>query len=266
MALPSLLIFGPQTTWPLPSYFSQLRSNLLSEPRLARFTETLRTLPRFWQTLVEADPRLQNVPGSEILTFFENWIEDGEFSTGHQTPLAIISTPLTVVIHIVQYLHFLKDQKSTSGLTHSDIISHVQDGGVQGFCTGLLAAIAVATSHSEEDVVTFGAVALRLAVCTGAYVDLDGAYASPPSHYASLAVRWRPEASRDKVLDILMRYTEVSHGELVRSIFGIFMLIIVSGLCFRDLRSDQRDHYYARAGLQFTIPSANGERTDCETS
>ncbi|KAF2470760.1 putative Phthiocerol synthesis polyketide synthase type I PpsA [Lindgomyces ingoldianus] len=52
-------------------------------------------------------------------------------------------------------------------------------------------AIAVSASKTEADIAAWAVVSLRLAVCIGAYVDQNGAYAEPKSCAAGLTVRWK---------------------------------------------------------------------------
>ena len=70
-------------------------------------------------------------------------------------------------------------------------MNSVKAEGIQGFCVGFLSAVAVATSGSEADLGPSAAIAFRLAVCIGAYVDLDGACSPVATKYTAVAVRWR---------------------------------------------------------------------------
>lgn len=209
MSCPSLIVFGSQTTWPSSQYLSQLRNSLVSQPRLHAFTDSIKQLPQLWQTLLESNPRLHRVPGRESLNYIKQWIDCGEFPLTAEPLPSILSTPMTIIIHIVQYLDYLENNRITFP-THSLFLTSLKPGGVQGLCTGLLTAVAVACSKNEEDINEFGAVALRLAVCIGAYVDLDGAYATPPNQTCWLAVRWKEEVDRERVSDVLKGYPDVS--------------------------------------------------------
>lgn len=205
MAVPSLIVFGPQTTWPTSEYLFQLRAVLLLNPRLRTFLLAVKELPDFWQVLVEHDPRLSTVPGVKCLKDLRDWIDHGEFSLTWDVPPNVLSMPFTIIIQLVQYFHYLDND-----ISQAQILENVNVGGVQGFCTGILTAIAVACSKTEDDVNTYGAVALRLALCIGAYVDLDAASIDGRLRSSSLAVRWKTAAGHDKVLEILRSYPEVS--------------------------------------------------------
>ena len=209
MASPSLIVFGSQTIWPSSEYLGELWVSLVREPRLSTFANALKQLPDLWETLLKSNPRLHRVPGRESMRDLRQWIDTGHFPATIEPVPSILSTPMTIIIHTVQYIDYLKDN-SNAFPTHSDLLRSLQLGGVQGFCTGFLTAIAVACSKNEKDIDELGAVALRLALCIGAYVDLDGAYATPPNETCWLAVRWRHEVEKDRVLNILKSYPDVN--------------------------------------------------------
>ena len=206
MVGPSLVVFGSQTVWPSPQYSAQLRETLLLEPSLHAFLTAIRTLPNVWESLIQSDPSLEAVPGTDSLARLKNWLDHGDFPAQPGSLPNVLCTPLTIIIHVVQYMHYVCDAKNPS---HSQILESAKLGGVQGFCTGLLTAFAVACSKDEEDVARLGGVALRLALVVGAYVDLDGAYAKPANESCCIVVRWREEMGKDRVLEILKAYPEV---------------------------------------------------------
>lgn len=206
MACPSLVVFGSQTTWPSPEYLSQLRATLLLEPSLHPFLTAIKDLHSTWQKLVQWDPRLKAVPGKESLANISHWLDHGDFPATSRAFPNVLSTPLTTIIQIVQYLRYVEENKAIS---HAQILESASKAGVQGFCTGFLTALAVALSKDETDVTRIGGIALRLAVAIGAYVDLDGAYANPPNETCCFAIRWRAEIGKDRVLEILKAYPDV---------------------------------------------------------
>lgn len=213
MDLPSLVVLGPQTSFPSAEHLSQLRLILLNDRRLTTFLTELKNLASFWKILADADSSLNQVPGLQSLEDITNWIDRGDFPVQISETLPnVLSTPLTVIIHIVEYFNYLKHLGPS--VSHSQILNRLRVGGIQGFCTGFLTAVALACSSDEEEVNQFGAVALRLAVCIGAYVDLDGRFASPPCETSSLAVRWTQEIGKPRVLDVMKAYPGVCDPSL----------------------------------------------------
>lgn len=171
------------------------------------FVAAINELPTLWEALVQFDPRLKQVPGLESINALKSWIEEGELVSSYETTPNVLLSPLTIIIHIVQYFHFLRS--NDCGATQSRILESSRSGGIQGFCTGLLSAIAVGCSKSEESISENAAVALRLAVCIGAYVDLDGAFADPPNEVMCFAVRWRSESQKDVLHSTIRSYIDV---------------------------------------------------------
>ena len=203
---PSIIAFGSQTPWPSSGYLVNLRAALLLEPRLKPFLIAIKGLPTLWRDLIAHDPKLTAVPGQAWLDHLVEWVNHGESQSISGSPPNVLTMPFTIIIHIIQYSHYVHGLQTN----HAEVLKNVETGGIQGFCTGLLTAIAVACSKDEEAIDVFSVVALKLALCIGAYVDLDGAFANEVNETTSVAVRWRSEAGHDSILDTLKSYPEVS--------------------------------------------------------
>src|SRR5436190_3372991 len=176
---PSLLVFGPQTKFPSLKVLAELRQVLIENPRLTDLQKTVKNLPRFWETLTEFDPSLSHVPGAKYLSDLQRWIVDGVFQHDLDNLPNVYTLPITILLQITLYVRYLSRLEVKD--PHRFVLNGLKTGGIQGFCVGFLTAIAVACSESEEDIVTIGAVILRLVVCIGAYVDQDGCFADPPN-------------------------------------------------------------------------------------
>ncbi|KAL2812962.1 hypothetical protein BJX63DRAFT_395333 [Aspergillus granulosus] len=198
MTQPAALVFGPQTTLPSSELASQLRTALLLNPRLYPLRESIEALPTIWPVLLSVDYALNQVPGERALRELSRWLSHGEFPAAEEIsvlPSAFV-TPFTVILHIVQYLSYTDPKRG--GPRHEDVLTSVRDqGGVQGFCSGLLAAVAVATSADLETLCRRTDVALRLAVGIGAYIDLD----CVDSKTSSIAVKSRPATPHNELQD-----------------------------------------------------------------
>jgi len=165
------MVFGPQTFCPSKEFLTEIREYLLSEPRLSGFLDALKNLPSLWDRLVRNDQSLRGVPGAETLERLVDWIQHGELPNGIITESNLFGMPLTIVIHIVQYFHYMDGKVS-----HTKLLEDVSSAGIQGFCLGLLSAVAVGCARQESEVNALAAVALKLAACIGAYIDLHRAY------------------------------------------------------------------------------------------
>lgn len=194
--LPSLLVFGPQTELPPGRVLQDLRQELISSPRLSILKEAVDDLPQFWQELGDFDPSLRQVPGAKYLGHLKQWVkEGGPFPHQQSNSPNHYALAVTVLLQMAQYTRYLDQLGKDS---HRKVLDSVRAAGVQGFCIGFLSAVAVASSGSEVDLGPSAAIALRLAVCIGAYVDQDGAYSSVATEYKAVAIRWRKENANDK--------------------------------------------------------------------
>jgi hypothetical protein len=203
MSSPLLFAFGSQTSWPTTQYLTQLRELLRSSPRLRSFVTAITNLPELWNDLVAHDPRLQRVSGGDAIHQLVAWLSDGNFRGNHTPPPNVLSMPFTVIVHIVQWFHYLENNPKHLGL--DQLLEGAQAGGIQGFCLGLLSAVAVASAQKEEDIVTYGAVALRLATCVGAYIDLDRLECDT----TVLAVRWNSADSHNRLVSVIREFSNV---------------------------------------------------------
>lgn len=205
--LPDVVIFGPQRSLPDPKELSRLRLVILSEPKLVA---AIKDLPDLWHALVQALPEFRQVPGPEVFLELKAWIDHGRPLTLLQPCPNVLLTPLSVVADTANYLHRLRLSNSDRGESHAAILGNVRKcGGFQGLCTGLLTGMAIACSRKDSDIGDFAAVALRLALCVGALVDLEGAFAIPPDEACCLGVRstCREEPT---LLKVLQEFPEVS--------------------------------------------------------
>lgn len=187
-SLPSLLVFGPQTDLTLDQDIEGLRQELKNSPRLSSLKEAVDELPRLWQRLVAFDDNLSQVPGEEYLGLLKGWVNNGgPLPHPTSTPPNHFALAVTVILQIAQYSRYIDTLGSD---THRKVVESVKEAGIQGFCVGFLSAVAVAVSASEDELGPSAAVALRLAVCIGAYVDKDGAYSPDATTYTAIAIRW----------------------------------------------------------------------------
>ncbi|KAJ5825720.1 hypothetical protein N7474_002858 [Penicillium riverlandense] len=198
---PSLLLCGSQAIQWSDDYLASLQKVLLADPILQPFVNAIRELPRLWGTLLEADSELKAISGKQILERFSKWL-DGEtlLDTASILNPNLLLSPLTVISQLVEYLNYLTENPTQC---HLRILNGVKDGGIQGFCTGFLTALALSCSRDDKDIVELGAVALRLAACIGAYVDLDQ---RNTSEFVCLAGRWAAAADKQNINAILANY------------------------------------------------------------
>ncbi|POR36056.1 Polyketide synthase [Tolypocladium paradoxum] len=189
---PSLLICGSVIPkQPDVAYLSRLRSSLIHDPSLADLRDGVAELPDLWSLLVEKEPSLDCVGVAPFLQSLAEWMTRSNSSalptaerTSRNTRLAV----LTVLAHIVEYMTYLQSHEVGEENEHASSLEGVRDGGIQGLCIGLLSAIALACSQNKTEVARHGAIAVRLALCVGAFVDLDETEQPEPT--VCISARW----------------------------------------------------------------------------
>nr|ALQ32819.1 putative polyketide synthase [Fusarium dlaminii] len=198
----SLLVCGSVITDPDHAYLSRIRCSIIHNPHLADLRDAITELPELWSLLVKREPSLGRVSAALVLKHLVEWIKgDNSFlplagRTSRNAQLAV----LTVLAHISEYMiylssHDMNEEDGHGNLdAHASILEGVRDGGIQGLCVGILSAIALACSSTITDLAKHGAVAVRLALCVGALVDLDEIELSEPT--VSLCTRW-PQGEGD---------------------------------------------------------------------
>ncbi|KAH8807202.1 putative polyketide synthase [Xylogone sp. PMI_703] len=208
-AAPSLVLLGPQlTTWPSPDLLIQLREFLIQDPRLLDFLQAIRDLPRWTDKLVHFEPRFGKVTLTNPITALLNWIENGQLPKQSDTCLNILLAPLTVIIQHLLYFHYEFPQKTTTLDSIDKSVEYIKPIEAQGLCTGFLMASALSLSTNIKELNMYASVALRLALCIGAAVDLDAIEPDIRRETSCLAVRWRMDNGKAGIKEILTTYTD----------------------------------------------------------
>ena len=202
-AIPSLVVFGPQITWPVGHSLAQLRYVLISEPHLSPIVSAIHELPTLWKQLVAFTPSLGQTDCPHSIQLLNAWIQGNASISFEDSPSNSLSAFLTIISHITQYYDFLKRGEN---LSHKVLREAVGARGFQGFCVGLLSAIVLHCAQSEDKIGTLGAVALRLAFCVGVFVDADQAC----NETATLLVRCAENLEFSAIKEIIDRQPEVS--------------------------------------------------------
>ena len=206
---PTIFLFGPQTTHFTEGGLLELRNSLVTNPCLKPLVDTIRELPSLWPVLQQVFKHLSRVPGAEQLYQLSQLIDNGTLpDTAALSNIQLI--PLTVISQVVDFMCLNEGARSATFLAPPQADSGL--GNVQGFCVGFLAAAAVACSRNKTEFLNYSSVALRLAVCIGAIVDLDGAtFPNPLDRSSSFAVRWKTNLEQNYFEKILSSYSSVSN-------------------------------------------------------
>ncbi|GAW22253.1 hypothetical protein ANO14919_117890 [Xylariales sp. No.14919] len=194
--LPSLLVFGPQNGFPSEGVLEGLRQELINNPQLSSLTNAVAELPQLWNSLIDFDKELLQLPGDDSLRQLGRWVKDGGcFPYRQRKPPNLYALAFTVLLQISQYMRYLRHFGSDS---HPQLLESAGSAGVQGFCVGFISAVVVASSKTQADIGSAAAVGLRLAVCVGAYVDLDAIRTRDTGGASCVAIRWREREAVEK--------------------------------------------------------------------
>lgn len=165
----SVAIFCPQSKAPNKEYLDQLHKFLKQHEQLRRLGEDMQRLRETWDILAaRRDDIAALQQGPRYLKALYDWIETGASEPVANAMSGILSLPLLVVIQTCQYFQYLQ----LAGLTHAEFLDGLRIGGAQGYCGGLLPAMAVACAKTEDEVVSMAAIAMRIALAVGAYGEL----------------------------------------------------------------------------------------------
>ncbi|KAJ5649902.1 polyketide synthase [Penicillium longicatenatum] len=203
----SMLVFGPQASTPSSETLSQLQSLLKSDSQapLKPIRNAVRDIATVWPALAASDLQLNGLSGAQYTQQLLSLITSQEAETEVQIDKlpSTVMTPLTVLLHLTQYLLYV-DARSSNGISsHAQILDQVRPkGGIQGFCTGLLSAVAVGASRDEEALAQWIGTALKLAVAIGVCVDAD-ALTQSSAETGCMVAKWSSEEERTQLLETI---------------------------------------------------------------
>ena len=209
MALPSLIAFGALAPYPESDRLDQLRNALQQHNSLKPIIKAIQELPSLWKALSTQDQSLHSIDGKAAADQLAQWINGADTAHIVDDKGNVTRMPFTTIAQIAQYVSYLR--QNDEPLRHESIRkSAALGGGIQGFCIGILSALAVASGKTEDDVGNFAAMSVRLAFCVGAYVDLDRHRNGGDSKASTLAVRWKTPTTLEDIQRLLSRHPDVS--------------------------------------------------------
>ncbi|KAL5365745.1 putative polyketide synthase [Aspergillus floccosus] len=188
---------GPQSKQTLDKHVQRI----LDGPNAKWVRDTVASLPRYWEAMVEKIPEMAGaMQGAALLAHLESWFRSGAASGDPIAPDADIPDiwigALMIVIELDQYWRYLQFRFEGVDDPQAALVQrHATGGKVEtvGFCAGMIPAVAVASSHNRQDFETYGAAALRIGVLMAALVgageEWDKGLGKGGS--VSLATAWR---------------------------------------------------------------------------
>ncbi|KAK3332590.1 hypothetical protein B0T19DRAFT_457479, partial [Cercophora scortea] len=202
---PSSVVFGSLSLWPSVDQLDQLHKDLTQSRQLSPVALAIRQLPAYWDALVSFDPAISSLPGRHAAEQLASWVSTGAVGAPSQeAPHNSLTMPVTIIGHLCEYLRYLRHSQEQPALQNS-ILENVgkNGGGFQGFCAGLLSALAVAGATDEDEIGVRGALFVRCAFAIGVYIDLDALNVGDTS---SLAVRWKSPETLESIQKVVDRH------------------------------------------------------------
>ena len=193
----SAAVFCPQSKAPGEDYLTQVHVFLRSSRHLERFVHSILDLKDTWTILANERQDIADMgQGLRYIQGLSEWITTGKSSQIANCMSGIISLPLLVVIQTCQYFQYLE----LHGISHSQCVAQLRaGGGIQGYCGGLLPAIAIACSENESDVAENASIAARIALAIGAYGELGDDESVPGA--TTIVVRTKRVGQGDELIE-----------------------------------------------------------------
>ena len=193
-----------------------MQSTLLQNEHFRFLSETLTSFPSLWSSLEERCDLLKFVDPEKLQTLHD-------FAAGKSVPdpknfSNIQWAALTVIDHVIDFVGKSVDVDDVISTAEALRLPNYQT--VQGFCIGFLTAAAVSSSLDWADFERNASNSLRLAVCIGAFIDVEDQMRDSTGRNTALSVRWKTdfemaylEACLEIVPDVSF-FRRVSFGSL----------------------------------------------------
>lgn len=205
----TVLVFGPQALAFNQDSFQNLRAAITTSPALGWVSNVIAELPDYFEKVSAEFAQVKLVPGQQLLKALNDWLVTGDLTGLTVSPHVpnTLLTPITVLSQLVAYTRYADLRES--GLKGSHTLESTETAG---FCTGLLAALAVSLSDNNAELAQNGATVLRLAMLVGAVVD---AQETADGGSTSVSAVWRTSNGLEALEKILQDSGDVSSQDLL---------------------------------------------------
>lgn len=205
-----VLLFGSQAL-AVDSKFLEKFSTQLNEQNHRWALDAVSSLPEIWPDVVKSNPKLEYAEGEKLLKELDIALRTGSISESLFPLPNVILSPLTVIIHLVQYSALLRAWLPHLGDCEEIPASTTNNTETLGLCTGMLSAFSVGCASTLAELKQHGTVAVRLGMLIGAVVDAeekDSTLSNGPA--ASFSVSWTGTESNSSINAVLEKFPEVS--------------------------------------------------------
>lgn len=205
-----IFVFGPQALSFNALSFKNLHAKLDRDDLLDWALDVLSTLPKTLTSLATEIPKLRVIDERKALEALVKAMRTGELSADVFPLPNVLLSPLVVIAQLAEYMAYIKAVEPTLNTTAPISTSITTNAETLGLCTGILSAVAVASSATIADLKRHGAASVRLAVLSGALVDAEDASRDTEKKSVSFSASWAA-ASLEDLEAILQKYPEVRY-------------------------------------------------------
>ncbi|KAK4214758.1 conidial yellow pigment biosynthesis polyketide synthase, partial [Rhypophila decipiens] len=198
----SAAFFCPQARAPDQEYLAGLHAFLSQNQHGQSLLQQVAILAteKTWEIFAAARPDVRAIScGPACLQMLRDWAVEATSFQPSTMRSGIIALPMLAILQAGQYLRYLDFHQ----LSHQDFLREVGSGagGLQGYCGGLPAAIAIACAKSEGEVVENIAIALRVLIGIGAYSEAadTGTASGGQDGSTTLALRLKYEGQGEEL-------------------------------------------------------------------
>ncbi|CBF86046.1 hypothetical protein AN2032.2 [Aspergillus nidulans FGSC A4] len=200
---------GPQTKNSLEKEIREVANG----PNGGWILDTLAGMPRYWEAVTEKIPEVAStMQGVQLLSDLESWFRIGSDSVDSLAPDAELPDLwlgiLMVIIQLDQYWRYLESRFADRAVDdlQGELIKEEKVEAV-GFCAGMIAAVAIASSHTRQEFKKYGAVALRIAALMAILVGATEEWtkAMGKGRSVSFATAWRTRKQGDDMARIISK-------------------------------------------------------------
>lgn len=204
----SVGVFCPQSRAPSASYLQSIRQFILTHPILQCLVTEIVTLKEVQTLLAMKNAAINRLPRAlQYTDHLIQWLVAGDGDAAASTQSGIVALPRLVILQVAQYFQYLESQQ----ITHADVIAQVRTaGGLQGYCGGLPAALALSCAASETEVGPLICTAIRLAYAIGLYAELGDDSTVPGA--TTIVVRLKSEGQAE---DLVRHCRHVSESRMI---------------------------------------------------
>ncbi|KUI67806.1 Conidial yellow pigment biosynthesis polyketide synthase [Cytospora mali] len=184
-----VLLFGPQALAVDSKFFQKFSTQI-------------------WPDVVKSTPKLENVQGEKLLKELDSALRTGNISESLFPLPNVILSPLTVIIHLMQYSAHVKAWLPDLSDSEEIPVSTASSTETLGLCTGMLSAFAVGCASTLAELQQYGAVAVRLGMLIGALVDAEEHSSPSDGPAVSFSISWTGAESGTSVHAVLEQFPE----------------------------------------------------------